>query len=67
MAEADRKHRRARPPDKPPTDWPRNDHHNHGSNAAYVRVDWDKLTRDAALQAGRDGEEWETDEHARSR
>ena len=38
------------PPRKRPP-WPRNDRHNHGSNAPFVRVDRDKLARDAALQA----------------
>ena len=38
------------PPRKRPPYVP-NDRHNHGSNAPYVRVDRDKLARDAALQA----------------
>jgi hypothetical protein len=39
--------KRKRPPYQP------NDRHNHGSNAPYVRVDWEKLARDAAVQAER--------------
>ena len=52
--------KRKRPPYRP------NDRHNHGSNAAYVQIDWDKLAKDSALQAGMDGEDRGTDEHARS-